>query len=121
MDEKGKLTQLEKLIRRIDFRIEVLKKKRKDVTLDMMVEIVRGANTGTPDDIMSKIPVLDKDTIEEKIPECCGMPVEIFELSGTVKGDWVAHCKHCWDGTTPQPTRAAAIEAWERECRCEGD
>ena len=29
MDEKGKLTQLEKLIRRIDFRIEVLKKKGK--------------------------------------------------------------------------------------------
>ena len=46
MGETEKLTQLEKRVRRIDFRIEVLKKKRKDVTLDMMVEIVRYANTG---------------------------------------------------------------------------
>ncbi len=41
-----KLDQHEKLISRIDFRIDVLKKKRKDVTLDMMVEIVRDVNTG---------------------------------------------------------------------------
>ena len=40
-----KLDQHEKLIRRIDFRIDVLNKKRKDVTLDMMVEIVRDVNT----------------------------------------------------------------------------
>ena len=46
MDENEKLTQLEKLIARIDFRIEVLNKKRRDVTLDMMVEIVKDANTG---------------------------------------------------------------------------
>lgn len=54
----------------------------------------------------------------KNIPECCGMPVEIFELCGKGKGDWVAHCKHCWDGTwsTSQQTRDAAIEAWEREC-----
>ena len=45
MDEK-KLEQYEKLISRIDYRIKVLQKKRKDVTLDMMVEIVRDVNTG---------------------------------------------------------------------------
>ena len=39
-----KLDQHEKLISRIDFRIKVLQKKRKDVTLDMMVEIVRGSS-----------------------------------------------------------------------------
>lgn len=65
MDEPSeKMKQCEKLILRIDYRIQVLSKKRKDVTLDMMVGIVREANTGTPEDIMRKIPVLDKDTIE---------------------------------------------------------
>ena len=67
-----KLDQYEKLISRIDFRIKTLQKKRKDITLDMMVEIIRDANTsgipkepsGTLEDIMSKIPVLDKETIE---------------------------------------------------------
>lgn len=54
--------------------------------------------------------------MDEKIPECCGMPVIIFELSGKGRGDWVCHCKNCWDGTTPQQARDAAIEAWEREC-----
>ena len=70
-DLSKKLDQYEKVISRIDYRIKVLQKKRKDVTLDMMVEIVREANTiipkeptGTLDDIMSKIPVLDKETIE---------------------------------------------------------
>ena len=103
MDEKEKLTQLENLVSRVDFRIKALQKKRKDVTLEMMVEIIREANSGNP---------------EEKIPECCGMPVEIFELSGKGRGDWVCHCKNCWEGTwsTSQQTRDAAIEAWEREC-----
>ena len=41
--------------------------------------------------------------MDEKIPECCG------------ESDWVAHCKHCWDGTMPQPTRELAIEAWRKE------
>ena len=64
-----KLDQYEKVISRIDYRIKVLQKKRKAVTLDMMVEIVRANEipaepTGTPYDIMSKIPVLDKETIE---------------------------------------------------------
>ena len=54
--------------------------------------------------------------MDKKIPECCGMPVVIFELSGKGKGDWVCHCMCCWDGTTPQPTREAAVEAWEEEC-----
>ena len=51
-----------------------------------------------------------------EVPECCGGSVEIFELSGKGKGDWVAHCKNCWDGTMPQPTKEAAVEAWEKEC-----
>ena len=52
----------------------------------------------------------------KNIPECCGGPVEIFECNGRGKGDWVAHCKHCWDGTTAQPTKEAAVEAWYEEC-----
>ena len=52
----------------------------------------------------------------KNIPECCGMPVIIFELSGKGRGDWVCHCKICWEGTMPQNSRDAAIEAWEREC-----
>mgnify|MGYP001588914463 CR=1 FL=1 len=60
--------------------------------------------TGTPDDIMSKI------------PECCGQPVEVFEFVEGC-GEWVAQCAHCRDGTTTlQTTREAAIKAWEREC-----
>ena len=54
--------------------------------------------------------------MDEKIPECCGGHVEIYELSGDGGGDWVCHCYYCWDGTTPQPTREAAIDAWEKEC-----
>ena len=44
MGETEKLTQLEKRVRRIDFRIELLKKKRKDLTLDMMSEIIKEEN-----------------------------------------------------------------------------
>ena len=62
MDEETKLTQLEKLISRIDFRIEVLKKKRKDVTLDMMVEIVRDANTSKEKSYKEK---MDEKEFEE--------------------------------------------------------
>lgn len=54
--------------------------------------------------------------MDEKIPKCCGGKVEIFELSGKGRGDWVCHCKNCWEGTTPQPTRELAIAAWEEEC-----
>ena len=54
--------------------------------------------------------------MDEKIPQCCGDPVEIFELNGKGKGDWVCHCINCWEGTTAQPTRDAAVEAWENEC-----
>lgn len=50
-----------------------------------------------------------------KIPECCGRPVEIYELYKG-NGEWVAHCKNCWDGTSTQNSREDAIEAWEREC-----
>ena len=52
----------------------------------------------------------------KKIPECCGETVDLYELNGKGRGDWVAHCPHCFDGTMPQPTREKAIEAWEKEC-----
>ena len=52
--------------------------------------------------------------MDERIPECCGEPVSVFPMCG--ESDWVAHCKHCWDGTMPQPTREAAIVAWQEEC-----
>ncbi len=54
--------------------------------------------------------------MDKKIPECCGSPVEIFQMIKTGEGGWVCHCMCCWDGTTPQPTREAAMEAWEEEC-----
>ena len=54
--------------------------------------------------------------MDKEIPKCCGSPVEIFQMIKTGEGEWVCHCKNCWDGTTPQQTRDAAIEAWEREC-----
>lgn len=44
MDEIDKLIQLEKLVLRIDLRIQVLQKKRKDVMLDMMSEIIKEEN-----------------------------------------------------------------------------
>ena len=71
MDEKEKLTQLENLVSRVDFRIKALQKKRKDVTLEMMVEIIREANSGNP---------------EEKIPECCDDKAELFEDKISDKG-----------------------------------
>lgn len=54
--------------------------------------------------------------MDEKIPECCGMPVIIFELSGKGRGDWVCHCKNCWDGTMPRQSKEEAIKAWYEEC-----
>ena len=59
---------------------------------------------------------MDEKTRDEKIPECCGQPVEVFEFVEGC-GEWVAQCAHCRDGTTTlQTTREAAIKAWEREC-----
>ena len=39
MDEK--IECMKKLIRRIDFRMQVLKNKRKSITQDMMIEIIK--------------------------------------------------------------------------------
>lgn len=50
-----------------------------------------------------------------KLPQCCGEPVSVFPMC-CGESDWVCHCKNCWDGTMPQPTRELAIEAWDKEC-----
>ena len=51
--------------------------------------------------------------MDEKRPECCGAPVEIFQMR---KGEWVCHCINCWEGTMPQQNKEEAIEAWYAEC-----
>ena len=53
----------------------------------------------------------------DKIPECCGSPVKIFQIGkGLVnEGEWICICINCWEGTSPYPTREEAIKAWEEE------
>jgi hypothetical protein len=41
--------------------------------------------------------------------ECCGEVPTVFELR---PGDWVVHCKECWDGTDPAPKKEQAIKEW---------
>lgn len=85
---------------------------------------------GTPDEIMKKMPILDSETIEilkncdlttnvvAETPECCGTPVEIYPWwNSDGSHDWVAFCLNCWTSITPQSSREAAIEAWERKCK----
>ena len=72
-------------------------------------------------DKQSPAPISTPEDVVSKIPECCAMQVAIFELSGIGKGDWVAHCTRCFDGTMPQPTKEAAIAAWDKECGYEDE
>lgn len=41
--------------------------------------------------------------------ECCGEVPEVFEIRA---GEWVVHCRECWDGTDAALTKDEAIREW---------